>query len=84
MDAAQFCGEYAHENKNGRIRFTKRIVDKFIVTYTNLSPDDFTKEMRERLIIGVMVDLYNKGVEGLQHEPDYPAEKIDLPKFIFQ
>lgn len=83
MDAAQFCGEYAHETKSGRISFAKRIVDKFISTYTYLQPGDFTPEMRNRLKIGVMIDLYNKGITALANEPDYPPEKIELPAFVF-
>lgn len=82
MDAAQFCGEYGYETTSGRVSFSKKTMDTFIKTYTNLQPEDFTPEMRKRLRIAVMIDLYN--IRAYQGQPDYPAEKIELPSFIFE
>lgn len=87
MNAEQFCAEYAHETKRGAISFSKRIVDKFIKTYTHLDPNDFTDKMRERLKISVMINLYNDGINMKSHfnnSIDQPIEKIELPEFIFK
>lgn len=84
MNAEQFCAEYGHECKNGRISFSKRIVDKFITIYTHLTPNDFNKEMRKRLIISVMIDMHKSGYSIYQNREDHPIEKIELPKFIFE
>lgn len=85
MDAAQFCGEYARELDSGRITFSKKRIEEFITTYTYFSPEDFTKEMRNRLAISVMIDLYKKATEHpFIREPDYEPKKIELPDFIFK
>ncbi|WP_407522618.1 hypothetical protein PDL71_15315 [Lacibacter sp. MH-610] len=86
MNAEQFCAEYGYETKSGRVSFSKKTVDKFIKTYTDLLPEDFTESMRERLKIGVMIDLYSAGCSKhyIDAYKDFPVEKIDLPEFIFK
>lgn len=84
MNAAQYCGEYAHETKSGRISFTKKVVNNFIDTYTHLNHADFTDEMRERLKTGVMIDLYNEGISKYYNAmEELPADKIEIPPFVF-
>lgn len=83
MNAAQFCAEYAIEGKTGRIYFSSSTVNKFIRIYTNLSPDDFTTEMKKRLKIGVMIDLHNEGIGKYYNAAkDLPPDKIELPDFV--
>ena len=62
----------------------KKIIDKFITTYTYLEPKDFTDEMRKRLVMSVMIDLHASGYNCINRPIELPAEKIELPKFIFQ
>lgn len=84
MNAEQFCAEYGHELKSGKISFSKKVVDKFISTYTYLSPEDFSNEMRERLKTFVMIDLCVKGYSKMNPDTkDMLAEKIELPQSIF-
>ena len=81
MNYQQFCAEYAKESDSGRILFPTSVVKKFISIYTHLAYEDFTKEMLVRLRCE-MVDYYNQGLSILIKD-NLPAEKIELPKFIF-
>lgn len=83
MNAEQFCAEYGHECRNGRISFTKRVVDRFIRIYTTHSPAEFTDKMRERLKVMVMIDLHTNGYSKYGNRTDLPAEQIELPQEIF-
>jgi len=84
MDHMQFCAEYANETASGRIVFSKRVVYNFINTYTYFTPDYFTSEMIKRLRM-VMIDYYNQGVYLARIiKEDLDAEKIELPKFVFE
>lgn len=83
MDAYQFCAEYAHETHSGRISFSMPVVTKFIIIYTHFTPEYFNKENIKRLRM-VMIDYYNEGLSTALKCGNNPAEKIELPKFIFE
>jgi hypothetical protein len=82
MDAYQFCAEYAHETTSGKISFTLNVVNRFINIYTYFTPEYFNKENIKRLRM-IMIDYYNEGLSNTRIN-DLPAEKIELPKFIFE
>lgn len=84
MNAEQFCAEHGRELTSGKIVFRKQIVMKFITIYTNLQFSDFTASMLDRLR-ACMVDYYTTGYSkhSLELQQDRPAEKIELPAFIF-
>jgi len=81
LDHCAFCAEYAHELRNGSIKFSLEVVKKFIETYTYLSFEDFTKPMLERLRL-VMVDYYQKYLNDPIGKTSN-AQKIELPDFVF-
>jgi len=81
MNAAQYCLEHSKECLNGRISFTKPVVDKFINLYTYLEVSDFDEEMYKRLRL-FMIDLYNDGYSVNNRGADLPVEKIELPNFV--
>jgi hypothetical protein len=83
LNAAQFCGEYARESDCGRITFSYRVVVTFFTEYTHLKPADFDKEARKRLVIFVMIDLYNDAIRSIVKD-NSPKEKIELPEIIFK
>lgn len=85
MNAACFCAEYGHELKNGRVSFSKQVVNKFIERYTYFKPEDFTDDMRERLKVSLMIDLHQTGYSKysiFDDEDDF--EKIELSDFILK
>ena len=82
MNHEQFCAEYAHENKNGRIVFTIIIVKRFIKKYTYLKFKDFDKQMILRLRLQ-MIDYYDNGLK-FYNRKEAEEEKIVLPNFIFE
>ena len=85
MNAEQFCAEYGHETRSGRVSFTKKVVENFIDIYTDFSYHDFTKEMTTRLKVSVMIDLYEAGCSyHYLNTPDLPPDKIGLPDFVFK
>ena len=82
MNAYQFCSENANETLSGRIVFSLPVVKKFIKIYTNLEFDDFSTEMLKRLRL-TMIDYSYEGFSK-SNRVDQPAEKIELPQFIFR
>jgi hypothetical protein len=84
ISAQNYCGECAIELESGKITFTKNAVDTFIRTYTNFAPDDFTKEMRKRLVLFVMTPLYQSATSKHNLDKDNGIERIVLPDIIFK
>lgn len=82
MNAEQFCLENGNETLSGRITFSKRAVSNFLKIYTYLSIEDLGEEQLQKLKF-FMVDLQSNAYKDY-HRNDLPAEKIELPKFIFE
>lgn len=83
MNHQAFCGEYANESRAGRISFKKRDILRFVKKYTYLNPDDLTKDMIFKIGLQ-MIDYYDEAISKYSFISELPADKIELPEWIFK